>query len=435
MFRKIFLLSIANLAFLSSGFGQKLFRDGYVVNSNGDTLKGLVQYFEGNRVPQKITFKRFDIATPRVYLPSELMAFGYRYGNHFESKIIDGKHVLLECYVKGDISLYANGKKVYVSKANVGLVDITKDVISTTSGSSYSSHVKFLSDITSDAKKIIIPSDLPLNPTTIAPFVVEYNSTGEMVYQEYNRTFADGILSEQLFTQNRSNQDVGVMLGIKRLSASVSINEIHFSEFNQGVGSSSPSIGLFYNRKIGRVNNAFSLQAEILYSRNDYMAYGVFNRLYPMERQYLEIAVRESFVCIPVAFVYTYPVGKILPFASIGLSYNLHIKNDDSMFLDVQNLNNDIYSYSVDDSKTLRENDRIRFNLGIGVKYRFAHNMFALARLNTETILNFSNNGLTPAPYLKATDTFKFKYLYGPKVEMLRKSPIVTFSLGVGINL
>ncbi|MDX9845987.1 MAG: hypothetical protein RBT74_03310 [Tenuifilaceae bacterium] len=435
MFRKIILLAASAFLAISSVFGQSLFRDGYVVNAKGDTLNGLVQYFEGNRVPQKITFKRFDIATPRVYLPNELMAFGYRNGNHFESKTIDGVHVLLECYVKGEISLYANGKKVYVSKANVGLVELTKDIIITEKGNSFSNHIKFLTDITSDVKGVNIPADLTLNPTLIAALVVEYNSIGQMDYQEYNRTFADGTFSGQLYSQKLSTQGVGFMLGIKRSSASVSINELRFSDFNQGVNSNSVNLGLFYTRQLFKVNNAFSLQAEVLYTRNNYLTYGVFSRLYPMEKQYLEISVRESFVCVPVAVVYTYPAGKISPFVSLGVSYSLLFKEEDKKFLDVQNINNDIYTYSVDETKTLRENDRVRLNLGLGVRYRFAHNMFALARLNTETILNFTNSGLTPAPYIKATDTFKFKYLYGPTVEMMRKSPIVTFSVGVGINL
>lgn len=430
MFRKIFLFSVANLIVASSVFGQKLFRDGYVVNSNGDTLNGLVQYFEGNRVPQKITFKRFDIATPRVYLPNELMAFGYRNGNHFESKIIDGIHVLLECYVKGEISLYANGKKVYVSKANVGLVDITKDIISTKTGSSYSNHIKFLSAITSSVKDFEVPHDLKLNPDSLSVFFAKYNERSKKPFQ----IFAQNSSDNNLYSTRKTERTVGIRAGMKMAHVSTRVIETRNTFFDYTAGNNSFCFAAFYTQQVSRLNNNLAVQIELLYSDNSYMVYEKFERKTPVETHYIELISKQSILTIPIGLVYTYPMGKFSPFLHAGISYSFILFSDDQKYLDVLRLNNDIYSYGVDEEKYTRQNDLLRANVELGVKYKITSDLFLLAGINAESIMNFVNLDASPFPISKATDTFKFKYLHSSTVELSRKSPLVTFRVGVGFT-
>jgi hypothetical protein len=435
MGKRIFVLIFICISLISNVFGQKIFRDGYVVNIKGDTLGGLVHYFEGSKVPQKIVFKRFDIATPRVYTPLDLVAFGYKNGNHFESQIINGDRILVECFVKGEISLYANGNRIYVEKEGLDLIEISKDNINIESGKNFSSFLDLLRYLTSDVQDIVVPTDLPFDPTSISNLIAEYNKAGNKPYLSYHRKFDEGLLNESLYSTRSRNQSIGFTTGIKRANASYGVNERSFTGFDHKSVSNSISLGAFYNYQISRTTSNLALQIELLFSKNSFMVYQMFEKSFPKETFYLDVLTNQTRISTPVTLVYTYPLGKVQPYANFGFSYNILLKEKGTEYLDVLKSTNDIYTYLVDETSYNRGRDRIRFILGIGAKYRITHNAFVVAGLNTETILSFAGLGLAPSPRITATDSFKFKYVHSPTVELSRKSPIITLRIGFGLDL
>ena len=77
--KKITLFSIILFSTLTT-YSQKIFREGYVIKNNKDTLNGIIQFSESSKAPQKCIFKRFDIAITIEYTPYEIKAFGYKNG-------------------------------------------------------------------------------------------------------------------------------------------------------------------------------------------------------------------------------------------------------------------------------------------------------------------------------------------------------------------
>lgn len=435
MTKKIIFLIFICISLISNVSGQKTFRDGYVINTKGDTLGGLVHYFEGSKVPQKIVFKRFDIATPRVYTPLDLVSFGYKNGNHFESKIINGNRILVECFVKGDISLYANGNRIYVEKEGLDLIEISKDNIKIESGKNFSNFHDLLGHLTSDTPNFEIPADLPRDPASISNLIAEYNKVGNKPYLSYHRNVDEAYLNESLYSTRSRIQSIGFTTGIKRANASYGVNESGFTGFDHKSVSNSISLGAFYNYQISRTNSNLALQIELLFSKNSFMVYQMFEKAFPKETFYLDVLTNQTRISTPVTLVYTYPLGKLQPYANVGLSYNILIKDKGTEYLDVLKSTNDIYTYLVDETSYTKGRDRIRFILGVGAKYRITHNAFVVAGLNTETIMSFAGLGLAPSPRITATDSFKFKYVHSPTVDLSRKSPIITLRIGFGLDL
>ncbi len=114
---KTFLIFIL-IIFLSASdlFGQKIFREGYIVKKTGELMTGLVEYSPKRGIPSECKFKRFDIARTVIYSPDEIQAFGYRNGNRYESREFSGKVSFLEVIVTGKIILYQKGSKYYIDK-------------------------------------------------------------------------------------------------------------------------------------------------------------------------------------------------------------------------------------------------------------------------------------------------------------------------------
>jgi hypothetical protein len=82
------------------GHTQVGFRQGYIVKNNGDTLTGLVFYGTNGRFTKACRFKRFEIIREVTYKPDQLLAFGFKNGRHFETRLEGKRQVFFENTVK-----------------------------------------------------------------------------------------------------------------------------------------------------------------------------------------------------------------------------------------------------------------------------------------------------------------------------------------------
>lgn len=435
MLKKTALLLFTGIALTYGALGQKLYLNGYVVNTKGDTLNGMVNFFEGSRVPQKIVFKRFDIATPRNYSPDDIKAFGYKNGSHYESRVVDAKKCFVKCYVKGKISVYANGSKVYVEKDNANLVEVSKDVVKAESGNSYTNYIDLLTQVTSDIKDFEVPFDLPIKARSLSNLVEEYNKKSKYPYQAYTNIIDNGTFNENLYKASKNNLSVGFTAGMKLASISLHVIENPNSDFNFTTGNNSLCFGVFYNQSITKLNNNLAFQVELIYSENNFATYKMFKRRSPVETNYLDITTKQSLISIPVNLVYSFPSGKYSPYVNFGFSYSIIYNTEESKYLDVQKLSNDIYTFGVDEETITRAKDRFSPILGLGVKYMITHSLYLVAGMNAAIVLDFGALPQSVFPKFGGTETFMFKYTRSPTVEMTKTAPIITFRFGVGIDL
>ncbi len=64
-------------------FAQKIFNPGYIVNLNGDTLRGLVLESSYEILSREVVFKTSENAAPATYVPADLRGFGIDNGQFY----------------------------------------------------------------------------------------------------------------------------------------------------------------------------------------------------------------------------------------------------------------------------------------------------------------------------------------------------------------
>jgi hypothetical protein len=108
-------------------FGQSNFQSGYVVNIEGDTLRGKIDYRNWEKNPKKITFQYGDSSGPNEFAPADLISFAVM-DEIYVSALVETEvsssntnqldntarletiqeQVFLQTLIKGEKSLYLN---------------------------------------------------------------------------------------------------------------------------------------------------------------------------------------------------------------------------------------------------------------------------------------------------------------------------------------
>lgn len=86
-------------------YGQVNFRPAYIINNDGDTLKGMVDYRKDERMNQSCAFK-LKRGKKQIYLPGEIEAFRFVDHRYFVSKTVRDQAYFLELLVEGELSIY-----------------------------------------------------------------------------------------------------------------------------------------------------------------------------------------------------------------------------------------------------------------------------------------------------------------------------------------
>lgn len=139
---------------------QKNFKDGYIVTTQGDTLRGNVNYQEWSQNPDKIEFKESRQATEQTFTPENIKSFAvtgletYRSylisisngvtdltnADVFADSTMHKSHVFLKVLVSGNkLSLYSYTDKVktryYAAEPRTTPVELLQGVVSNDDGS------------------------------------------------------------------------------------------------------------------------------------------------------------------------------------------------------------------------------------------------------------------------------------------------------------
>lgn len=106
------------------------FRPGYVVMTNGDTLRGLVSYRGGKKNSEAVAFRQSKKARPTVYDANQVMAYGIYNARAFESLelppgVPDTGRVFARVLAKGYFDLYRY-RDLFLLDANDSLILLPK---------------------------------------------------------------------------------------------------------------------------------------------------------------------------------------------------------------------------------------------------------------------------------------------------------------------
>jgi hypothetical protein len=431
---------IATLLFLlcvNSNFiiAQKTYRSGFVVTAKGDTLTGLIQYEQGQASSKKCIFKRFDIAMPVLYFADNILGYGFKDGPQYESKNIEGENFFLECFVKGKVSLFALGSKLYIEKENQQLVELKKGIntVETMSGlKKYSDYTEVLADFTGDATHFIIPPGLKLNAKQISNLLVMYNTAVNADHKLFFAESSSPTVEESDMLLEKKIHQFGVIGALNLNLTTVSAQYYpNYMPPNVNDAFSNISIGGFYNFSLPNTMHDISFQLELLYSKKSSSHFMVASRTTPryVETQYFDISHANSSLKLPISFRYSLPLKFASPYASIGFIYSYEISNQLTATLDSE-IDQTITTYRIDYNKYNHYRDKFTGFISLGVKRKVRNNLLIFAETRAELL---TQSQVSP-DISKYNNWDEFKYdLYGsPIVSLVHKSPLISFMVGIG---
>lgn len=111
------------------------FKDGFIINLYGDTIKGYLLEQSSINASKKCVFKTGSDKEKVVYSPNDILGYRFINGKYYISKSInssqdrDKENVFMEFFIKGIACIYYyvnnKGEHYYIEKAPYGLVELS----------------------------------------------------------------------------------------------------------------------------------------------------------------------------------------------------------------------------------------------------------------------------------------------------------------------
>ena len=135
--KHIFKLSLILLLFCSSALKAESsfnYIPGFVIQLNGDTLKGTLLIQKSKNAGEKCVLKT-ETGVNKIFLPGEIQGYRYEGGKYYitreiQNEYLNKKTVFLEYLIEGITSIYYffdEKEHYYAEKDGVGLLELTED--------------------------------------------------------------------------------------------------------------------------------------------------------------------------------------------------------------------------------------------------------------------------------------------------------------------
>ena len=120
--RLLIILVITVISFHAKAF-QNDFEEGYIVKSPNDTIKGYIEIKDHAFNTKNCVFKNTMDASPTIYSPGDLVAYGTTNKKYFRSYSdaslnVSGNKVFLECAFKGKVNLFFYKSQYFIEFDN-----------------------------------------------------------------------------------------------------------------------------------------------------------------------------------------------------------------------------------------------------------------------------------------------------------------------------
>jgi hypothetical protein len=315
-------------AFLISAqtFAQKDFRAGYVVQ-NSDTIRGFVDYRGAVRSSKTTTFKTTLNANEQTYTPTQVAGYGFeKEGKVYESKTIPAteaqaeQQLFLHALAKGKASLYSyrddsDRDRFLFSKDDAALVELTEQIYTRKdpkTGKSYRVvDQPFLGLLASafhdcpDLKEDRLKS-VKLQANSLIKLTEEYNQcVGSTQYIKEPKKTAVTFMPVLTFARPSLETD-GTHYYAKG----------SYSHTGLGLGG-----GIAMQVSNPAMSEKLTILLELLYA--PYRFEGeIRNNPHNGRTTDYELLFDLHYLKIPAQLRYTFPKGKIRPYANLGVSYS-----------------------------------------------------------------------------------------------------------------
>jgi hypothetical protein len=347
---------------------QSTFREGYIVKNTGEVIEGLVGY-SGNKIPDKCSFKRFDIAVIVSYGPDDIAAFGYKNSKRYESVLNEGRKLFLEILVKGYLTLFCRGSEYYISRNNSNPAQIKQGLISWNEEypkKEFQGPEEFLKYLSSGKTEIKSKIDLDVD---LVPIISSINHNEGKNSQVFNADITKSEISQKVRQTRGKTNWFGLVYGVNIYSLELK-NKSHI--FLPVPDRETAMIfGLSYERVVSMSTDRWSVRADLLYLRQDFYSYT------ETDESYTQKGKNDAFfdftaLKVPLQLQYTFRSMKYVPYLNGGISGMFLLNNHYSHIKEFEVYPNDIYISELEDMKFSPVESGI--TIGGGIKTKLLNN-------------------------------------------------------------
>lgn len=282
-------LTLITVFFLQFSFGQENYVSGYVINKNGDTLQGTIDYRNWEYPPEKINFKNQGNNSPITFTPDDIVEFSVQGDKFFrgivETEISSSKTnklkkessleikmdtTFLQVLFDGKKSLYFsrndfNKDNFYIKQGNVLELLIYKKYLKEEKGRAIiAENKRYLGQLNN-----YLDEDCK-NVKSILANVSYYQNSLVKLFKSYY----DCSNSEPNFTATEAkiSIEMGLLAGVSISSMNFTGDDDAFLFLTQGDYGSSTAVtaGLFIDVIFPRNMEKWSLNNELMFTKYDF---------------------------------------------------------------------------------------------------------------------------------------------------------------------
>lgn len=385
-------------------FSQENFVAGYIINQNGDTTRGFVDYRNWGKNPNKVSFRKTLNSEIKLYTPLEISSFS-ALDEIYKSAVVkvDNSNVkeistssafdfrtdtiFLQTLFQGSKSLYYykdnnDQDNFYIyNNSQFELLEFKKYMKKDETGRLFLlTNKRFYGQLRfylQDCPNIDLKyKDLAYNPQSLQKLFGYYYSQmkNEVVLVRTN---------EKIKTE--FGAVVGVsMIDLKFVTTAPIFDPLPKVKFDNSI---TPTGGLFLNFVLPRNNGKWSIYNELTYSRYNTKAF--YNEFYSNENYMIHnYKVDYTYCKVNNMLRFKYPIGKLHGFVNAGISNGLIVRemNSDSINSRYNGTSTTfvqkIIADSPSDDSFESKKHELGFLLGLGINYK---NIFTELRFEAGT--------------------------------------------------
>jgi hypothetical protein len=352
---RCFLLSLCGLCGITVAHAQADFRAGYIVPLSGDTVRGLADYRGGLRSAELCRFRPAAGAEAVSYTPAQLRGYGFESGRHYRAQLLAAidsvqyqatpppRLVFMEVLASGPLNLYqlrskAGVDRYFVAPAASTAGPATELIPFRNPGSDYLTRAYLranlyrgvLTELMTDCPAVRIEvGSVPFTTNALTSLVQRYNACRTPAASSATASVSSPSPAVPARPVARPNERVklSVVAGIER--AHFAVTGVSFLAKGNFV-TTAPLIGLGLTIPFASISEKLSLRIEALVEHQGYED-TVFDIPGFSVNNYGRVQLRLTYLRVPLLLRYTYPVGKLRPFAQAGVSFAQRLRFDNTL--------------------------------------------------------------------------------------------------------
>lgn len=311
------IIGFAILVAAGTAVAQRDFRNAFILNPAGDTIRGEADFGNAINHFKLCRFRLHDVVSE--YGPDDLSGYGFTNDRFFVSRVLEanGARVFAELIVRGEVSLYRYGDDFFLEKGTEFVMLTNPTVRTSTNGNEvvrrsgkYKGIANMMMGTCPDVRKEI--GRLSLNERSLTEVVEHYNQCKGVAWESYKGRkpwlkpqwgFEGGLSSSRIVVTTPSFGS-GYMTG-------------PYSNSNTWIA------GITVDFLSPRINESMSIRTGVSFTHPKYYGYNQYWSGSTLNTNYVTLDVSQ--LKIPVGVSWRILAGKYRPYLVGGLMNTIRI--------------------------------------------------------------------------------------------------------------